>query len=137
MGALEGRSERQQHVHHLLAVARLLHVGDLAVAAIGDAGLRDLAGIDGVVALDVLRAHDAGDDQFAHFEIDADLLLAFDHQIAVRQQLGDDGGDVGGQAFLPLHRTLAVAGGGGVGGQEAAGQNLCGLAASKLLPRKR
>jgi hypothetical protein len=29
--------ERQQHVHHLLAVARLLHVGDLAAAAIGDA----------------------------------------------------------------------------------------------------
>jgi len=41
--------ERQQHVHHLLAVALLLDVGDLAVAAIGDAGLRDLARIDGVV----------------------------------------------------------------------------------------
>jgi hypothetical protein len=35
--------ERQQHVHHLLTVTRLLHVGELAVAAIGDAGLRDLA----------------------------------------------------------------------------------------------
>ena len=35
--------ERQQHVHHLAAVPRLLHVGDLAVAAIGDAGLCDLA----------------------------------------------------------------------------------------------
>jgi hypothetical protein len=35
--------ERQQHVHYLAAVPRLLHVGDLAVAAIGDAGLRDLA----------------------------------------------------------------------------------------------
>jgi hypothetical protein len=31
--------EQQQHVHHLLAVARLLEVGDLAAAAIGDAGL--------------------------------------------------------------------------------------------------
>ena len=30
--------ERQQHVHHLLAVARLLDFGDLAAAAIGDAG---------------------------------------------------------------------------------------------------
>jgi hypothetical protein len=35
--------EREQHVHHLAAVSRLLHVGQLAVAAIGDAGLRDLA----------------------------------------------------------------------------------------------
>jgi hypothetical protein len=34
--------ERQDHVHELLAIARLLHVGDLAAAAIGDAGLRDL-----------------------------------------------------------------------------------------------
>ncbi len=35
--------ERQQDVGELLAVARLLEVGDLAAAAIGDAGLRDLA----------------------------------------------------------------------------------------------
>jgi hypothetical protein len=34
--------ERQQDVGYLLAVARLLEVGDLAAAAIGDAGLRDL-----------------------------------------------------------------------------------------------
>jgi hypothetical protein len=34
--------ERQQHIQHLLAVARLLHVGDLTAAAIGDAGFRDL-----------------------------------------------------------------------------------------------
>jgi hypothetical protein len=30
--------------------------------------LRDLAGVDDVVALDVLDPHDAGDDQFADFE---------------------------------------------------------------------
>jgi hypothetical protein len=36
-------SERQYHIHELLAVARLLHVSDLAAAAIGDAGLGDLA----------------------------------------------------------------------------------------------
>src|SRR6185295_19958391 len=65
--------ERQQHVEHLLAVARLLDVGDLAAAAIGDARLGDLGGFDGVVALDVLRANDAGDDELAHFEVDADL----------------------------------------------------------------
>jgi len=34
------KSEPQQHVHHLLAVARLLHFGEPAAAAIGDAGLR-------------------------------------------------------------------------------------------------
>src|ERR1700754_252510 len=78
-------SERQQNVHHLRAVARLLYVGELAAAAIGDAGLCDLAGIDGVVALDILWTDDAGHDQLAHFEIDANFLLAFDHHVAVRQ----------------------------------------------------
>ncbi len=29
-------------------------------------GLRDLAGVDGVAALDILRPHDAGDDQLAN-----------------------------------------------------------------------
>jgi len=109
VGALKLQLERQEHVEHLLAVARLLHVGELAAAAIGDAGFRDLAGIDGVVALDVLRAHDAGDDQFADFKIDADLLLAFDHEIAVGQHLRDHRGDVGLQCFLADDRTLAVA----------------------------
>src|SRR6516225_6620365 len=80
-------SERQQDVGHLLAIARLLEVEDLAAAAIGDACLRNLRGIDGVVALDVLGPHDTGDDQFADFEVDADLLLALDHEIAVRQHL--------------------------------------------------
>src|SRR5450755_3233259 len=124
--------ERQQHVHHLLAVARLLHVGDLAAAAIGDAGLRDLRGIDGVVALDVLRAHDAGDDQFANFEIDADLLLAFDHQIAVRQNLRDHRGDVGLQRFLAVDRALAVGRGGRVRRQQPARQHFLCLRAEQL-----
>src|SRR4051794_24793544 len=95
--------ERQDHVHELLAVARLLHVGDLAAAAISDAGLRDLAGVDGVVALDVFGPHDAGDDQLADFEIDANLLLAFDHQIAVGQDLRHHRSDAGLQVFLALH----------------------------------
>ena len=43
---------------------------------------------------------DAGDDQFADFEIDADFLLALDHEVAVRQErLRHDGGDVGLQRF--------------------------------------
>src|ERR1700712_4284406 len=101
-----GFLERQYHVHELLAVARLLHVGDLAAPAIGDAGLRDLAAVDSVVALDILRPHDAGDDQLADFEIDADLLFAFDHQIAVRQKLRHHRGDAGLQILLALHRAL-------------------------------
>jgi hypothetical protein len=99
----EGNSERQQHVHHLLAVAGLLHIGDLAASAVGYAGLGDLAGCDGIVVLDVFWPHDASDDQFTHLEVDADFLLAFDHQIAIGQDLRDDGGDIGGEGLLPLH----------------------------------
>ena len=68
--------ERQQHVEHLLAVARLLHVGDLAAAAVGDAGLGDLGERDGVVGVDVLGADDAGDYQFADLEIDALISIS-------------------------------------------------------------
>ena len=80
-------------VGDLLAVARLLYVGDLAAAAVGHAGLGNLAERDGVVVADVLGADDAGDDEVADFEVDAHLLPALDHQIAVGQDLGDDGGD--------------------------------------------
>src|SRR5581483_11726308 len=86
--------------------------------AIGDARLRDLGGIDGVVALDVFRAHDAGDDQLAHLEVDPDLLLAFDDQVAVGQHLRDHGGDVGGERFRAVYRAFAVARRVGVGGQQ-------------------
>ena len=110
----------------------MLHVGDLAAAAIGDAGLGDLRGIDRVVALDIFRAHDAGDDQLADFEVDADLLLALDHEIAVRQHLRHHGGNVGLQRFLAVDRTLAVAGGGGVGGQDPARQHFLRLRAERL-----
>ncbi len=60
--AASASSERQQDIHHLLAVTRLLNIGDLAAAAIGDTGLGDLGRIDRVVGLDILRPHDAGDD---------------------------------------------------------------------------
>src|SRR5437660_3547274 len=79
------RLERQQHIHDLLAIAWLLHIGDLTAAAIGDAGLRDFAGVNGVVALNVLRPYDTSHDQFADLVVDANLLLALDHEIAVRQ----------------------------------------------------
>ena len=104
-------SERQQHVEHLLAVPRLLHVGDLTATAIGNPRLCDFARIDRVIALDVFRPNDAGDDEFADLEVHAYFLLAIDHQIAVRQQLRHDGGHVGLQRFLPIDGAFFVAAG--------------------------
>ena len=52
--------------------------------------------------------HDAGDDQFAHFRIEPDFLLAFDHHVAVRQHLRDHGGDVGHQLILAVDGAVAV-----------------------------
>jgi hypothetical protein len=46
-GLLRGQLRPRAGPH---PAARQLHVSDLAAAAIGDAGLRDLAGIDGVTA---------------------------------------------------------------------------------------
>src|SRR3954465_5813554 len=57
-GGERGRSERQTEIHTLLPLTGLVDVGDLAAAAISDAGLRDLGGVDGVIALDVLWPHD-------------------------------------------------------------------------------
>ena len=111
------RSERQQDVRHLLAVARLLNVGDLAAAAIRNARLRDLLQIHRVVGSRILGPHDAGNDQFAHFEIDANLLFAFDHEIAVRQDLRHHRRDVGLQDFLTVDVALALVIRGRVGRQ--------------------
>ena len=71
--------EGQQHVEDLLAVARLLDVGDLAAAPGGNPRLGDLAGIDEIVALNVFGAHDAADNQFADLGVDPDLLFALDY----------------------------------------------------------
>src|SRR5687767_7352639 len=60
--------ERQDRVGDLLAVARLLHVGDLAAPAVRNPCLGDLARGDRIVGVDVLRPDDAGDDQVAHLE---------------------------------------------------------------------
>ena len=109
-GAGNGRLEGQDGVGDLLAVARLLHVGDLAAAAVGDAGFGDLGRGDGVVGVDVLGPHDAGDDQVADLEVDAHFLAALDHQVAVGQHLGDDGGDLGLEAFRAVHRARAAVG---------------------------
>src|SRR6185312_15905279 len=54
--------EWQQDLRELLTPGLLLNVGDLTAPAKSEARLCDLGRVDGVVALDVFRAHDAGDD---------------------------------------------------------------------------
>ena len=74
------------------------------------------------------------DDQLADLEVDPDLLLALDHQVAVGQHLGDHGGDVGDQLFRPRHAALAVVGRGGIGRQHRRGDRRRRGSASWLLP---
>src|SRR5262245_38132613 len=66
--------ERQEYVEDLLAIAALLHIGNLAAASVRNTCLRDLVRIDCVVALDVFRSHNSGDDEFANLEVDANFL---------------------------------------------------------------
>src|SRR3569623_1797596 len=86
--------EGQDGVGDLLAVSRLLNVGDLAAAAVGDTRLGDLFGLDGVVRLDVLGPHDTLHDQLAVLDVLPHRLVAFDHQVAVGQGLRDDRGNI-------------------------------------------
>ena len=78
----ERGSEGERDIHHLLAVARLLDIGDLAAAAVGDANWAIL------VRSTVLSIQCASSRitpatiSLAHLEIDADLLLALDHEVA-------------------------------------------------------
>ena len=80
-------SEWQQDIERLLAVACLLHVGDLPASPIGDARFRRSWSESMVLSLWMSsRAHDAGDDQLADLEIDAQLPASpLDHQVAVGQ----------------------------------------------------
>lgn len=44
-----------------------------------------------VIAFDVLRSHDAGDDELVDLEVDADFLPAFDHHVVLASLWrGDD-----------------------------------------------
>src|SRR6185437_6091267 len=119
-------SKRQYDVGHLLPPRLGLDVRQRALAAIGNARLGDLGQIDRVVALDIFRARDAGDEQFAHFGVEPYFLLTLDHQIAVGQDLGDDGGDVGDQLILAVDRAVALHLGIAVGRQYRAWQHRFG-----------
>ena len=87
--------ERQDDIKHLLPVTGLLNIRNLSAPAIGNSRLGDLGGNDCVIRLNVFGPDNAADNEFAHFEINADLLAAFDYEIAVRQKLGDDSSDIG------------------------------------------
>src|SRR5262245_10184943 len=101
--------ERQKYVEDLLAIAALLHIGNLAAASVRNTRLRDLVRVDRVVALDVFRSHNSCDDEFTNLKIDANFLLTLDHQVAVRQYLRHHAGDIRLQFFRPIDRALSVA----------------------------
>src|SRR6188508_397986 len=111
--------ERQKYIEDLLTITALLDVSNLAAASICDTRLRDLVGVDRIVALDILRSHNPCDNEFAYLEVDANFLLSFDHQISVRQYLRHDAGDVRLELFRPVHRALAIAGRAGIGSKYA------------------
>ena len=94
------RSEGEEDVEELLAVAGALDVGDLAAAAVGDAGFGEAVVADGVVAADVLGAEDTADLQLAEFAVDADLLAGGDGEVAVGEDLGDDTGEAEGDGLV-------------------------------------
>src|SRR5262245_25133258 len=81
--------EGEQDVEDLLAVARLLQVADGAFAAVGDARFGDLVVRHFVERGDVLGPDHALDREIAHLEVDAHLLAALDHQVAVGHDLRD------------------------------------------------
>src|SRR6056297_2348497 len=105
---LPGRSEWQDHVEHLLAVTRLLDIGNLAPASVGDAGFGYPVIGDRVFPGDILRPDDTTDLQVAEFEVHADFLTALDDQITVRQYVPHQRRDPQGDLFVPAHRAFPV-----------------------------
>ena len=86
-----------------MSVSRLLNIGNLPTTAISDARLGNFRRYDGVVGFNILGSNDASDDEFADFEIHADFLSTFNDKISVRQKLGNDSGNIGGQCFRAVH----------------------------------
>ncbi len=105
--------ERKNLIENLLAIGRLLDLGYAAAPAIGDARFGDAFVGDRVSAPISAGRTIAGDGQHPEFGVDAHFLRTPDHQIAVRQDIGDDGGYVELQRF----RTLDLPVRGGVRGE--------------------
>ena len=78
------------------ALLGLLGIGLAAPALLLDADIGDLGRGDGVARLDGARVHLAREAQHIDVVIDADLLFARDHQVAIGQHGRDDGGDADG-----------------------------------------
>jgi hypothetical protein len=68
--------ERQEDIQDLVAVPRLLNIGDLAASAVTDAGFRNLLAGNRVVGGDVFRTDNAGYNQLSDFEVHPDFLAA-------------------------------------------------------------
>jgi len=56
-----------------------------------------------------LWPNDAGNDQFPSFETDANLLVAFDHQMPFGSTCMTTAADIGQQFFLAIDRAFAFA----------------------------
>ena len=69
---------------------------------------------DDVLSPDILRPDDPGYLDFANLEIDADFLPSMQHQITVRQYLGDDGSDLNGDLLVARDGARTVIFGGAV-----------------------
>lgn len=93
-----------------LARTVVLHLADVAPAAIGNARLGDLGVRDRVVRRHILRADHARHQQLAQLVVHrCDIFLAAaDHKVAVRQAVRYGGGDGEINRLLPIYRTCAV-----------------------------
>lgn len=85
--------ERENDIDNLRADPGLLQVGKSASATIGEAHLGDFCMINRVLEIDILGPDDTGHHHFTHFKIHLQFLPRKDNQIAVGQNLSDDGGD--------------------------------------------
>ena len=74
-------------------------MGELAAAAVADAGFGHAVVGDGVVAGDVLGADDAADFEHAQLAVDAHFLPCRDNEVSVRQHLRDDASQAQGRRF--------------------------------------
>ena len=95
--------EREDDVVELMTVARGLQICDMSASAVRDTRLGNLAVLDDIVMRDVFRSDDAGDQKFANFEIDANLLATLDDKVSVWQGLGNDGGNRQRNGFASVH----------------------------------
>src|SRR5678815_2890291 len=89
IGCMVVASNRQDVEEEAAQPADALRLGLGAAAALLDPHVGDLRRRNDVAALDHVRVDLAGEAQDVDVVVDADLLLAGDEQVAVRQHAGD------------------------------------------------